>query len=104
MLRGAEKLDSLYQSMDESVPVSIKAIRKKEMIEKIVNALDTLSLRATTSKPSLRFRQSLPNNAYFMNFIRYQSQQDLFSREWKQEFNGDLKRYIAYLSNKYPFL
>jgi predicted aminopeptidase len=104
MLRGSEKLDSLYKSMDENVPVSIKSMRKKEMIQEIVSTLDTLSLRATTSKPSLRFRDELPNNAYFMNFIRYQSQQEVFSREWKNKFDGDLKRYIDYLSKKYPFL
>ena len=104
MLRGAEKLDSLYNTFSESDPVKTKAILKKEAIQDIVNSLDTLSLRATQSKPSLRFQNNLPNNAYFMNFIRYQSQQDIFTREWKTKFNCDLKSYIEYLSERYPFL
>ena len=104
MLRGAEKLDSLYNTFSESDPVKTKAILKKEAIQDIVNSLDTLSLQATQSKPSLRFQNNLPNNAYFMNFIRYQSQQDIFSREWKTKFNCDLKSYIEYLSERYPFL
>lgn len=104
MLKGAEKLDSLYKTMNENDPLEKRSRVKKEMIRKIVESLDTLSLRGTTGKPSMRFREKLPNNAYFLNFIRYQSKQDIFYDEWKQRFNGDLKAYIEYLSEKYPFL
>lgn len=104
MLRGAEKLDSLYKSMEPDDPVDLKSRLKKEMIEKIVQSLDTLSLSRTSPKPSLRYQENLPNNAYFMNFMRYQAKQDLFMEEWKTRFDGDLKAYIEYLSDKYPFL
>jgi predicted aminopeptidase len=103
MLRGAEKLDSLYRTLTDD-PIAVKSKRKKEMIQKIVNSLDTLSLRGKASKPSLRYQEYLPNNAYFMNFMRYQAKQDIFFDEWKNEFNSDLKAYIEYLSDKYPFL
>lgn len=104
MLRGAEKLDSLYNRLDESDPIAIKRRLKSQMIQEIVSTLDTLSLRATQLKPSLRFQGELPNNAYFMNFIRYQSKQDLFDLEWRKRFGGDLRAYIKYLSERYPFL
>ena len=104
MLRGAEKLDSLYNAMDEDDPIEVKSRLKKEMIEKIVLSLDTLSLSRTSPRPSLRYQENLPNNAYFMNFIRYQAKQDVFLEEWKTRFGGDLKAYIEYLSDKYPFL
>jgi len=104
MLRGAEKLDSLYQSMGDAYPVQKKLRLKREMIQRIVDSLDTLSLSVDAPKPSLRFQERLPNNAYFMNFIRYQSKQDIFMQEWKTRFHSDLKAYIEYLSNKYPFL
>jgi len=104
MLHGAEKLDSLYKTFKEDDPVEIKKRRKKEMIREIVDALDTLSLRGSTIKPSARFHEHLPNNAYFMNFMRYQSKQDAFYREWKSRFGGDLRAYIEYLSDEYPFL
>jgi hypothetical protein len=74
------------------------------MIQKIVQSLDTLSFRGSTPKPSLRFRENPPNNAYFLNFIRYQSKQDVFHQEWIEKFDGDLKAYIEYLGEKYPFL
>lgn len=104
MLRGAEKLDSLYSTLDEHDTVEKKTALKRRMIRKIVNALDTLSLSENGSKPSQRYEERLPNNAYFMNFMRYQAKQDLFLEEWKNDFGGDLKAYIAYLSEKYPFL
>lgn len=104
MLRGAEKLDSLYQSIGENTPVSAKARLKKDLIQRIVNTLDTLSFAGNSFKPSQRFQDKLPNNAYFMNFMRYQAKQDLFFSEWREQFDGDLKGYIEYLSEKYPFL
>ncbi len=104
MLRGAEKLDSLYNSLDEDLMTEKKSKLKEEMIRKIVRSLDTLSLRATSSKPSARFSERLPNNAYFMNFIRYQSKQDIFYKEWKGRFHSDLRAYIQHLSSRYPFL
>lgn len=104
MLRGAEKLDSLYRTMKDRDPIQEKMLLKREMIQRIVDSLDTLSLSGDAPKPSLRFQERLPNNAYFMNFMRYQSKQDIFMEEWKTQFHSDLKAYIEYLSRKYPFL
>ena len=104
MLRGAEKLDSLYKTLNDSYSFAKKTSLKKKMIRKIVSSLDTLSLSGSSPKPSLRYQENLPNNAYFMNFIRYQAKQDLFGEEWRNDFDGDLKAYIQHLSDKYPFL
>jgi predicted aminopeptidase len=103
MLRGAKKLDSLYNTMDPTSPIEGKLESKERVIRRIINSLDTLSL-TLTSNPSKRFRNVLPNNAYFMNFRQYQSKQDTFANEWKVKFDGDLRVYISYLSSKYPFL
>jgi hypothetical protein len=77
--------------------------QKAALIGKIVAELDTLSL-STENKPAARFQKALPNNAYFMNFRRYQSKQDVFWKELRNTFHGDLKAYIDALSKKYPFL
>lgn len=103
MLRGTEKLDSLYNSMSENDPLEKRKEQKTELIRVIVESLDTLSLSAD-SKPSARYKYRLPNNAYFMNFRRYQSRQDVFWDEFRDRFKGDLKAYIKYLSEKHPFL
>jgi predicted aminopeptidase len=103
MLRATEKLDSLYNSMRESDSVDQKTEQKKELITAIVASLDTLSL-SDAQKPASRFQKNLPNNAYFMNFRRYQAKQYTFWDEYRKRFNGDLKAYIKFLSEKYPFL
>jgi hypothetical protein len=103
MLRGARKLDSLYATMNESDPLLQKKTLKENLIRKIVVAMDTLSL-ALTKEPSARFKRNLPNNAYFMNYRQYQAKQTEFAEEWRTKFDSDLKAYIAFLSEKYPFL
>ncbi|HEX6223895.1 MAG TPA: aminopeptidase [Chryseolinea sp.] len=103
MLRGATHLDSLYGRMNTSDPIERKRALKETAIRKIVNAMDTLSL-ALTKHPSSRFNQKLPNNAYFMNFRQYQAKQNIFGEEWRTKFGSDLRAYILYLSDKYPFL
>ncbi len=103
MLRGSEKLDSLYNTMNESDPLDVKKEKKKEMIQRIVNSLDTLTL-TQNSNPSARYAKVLPNNAYFMNFRRYQAKQDNFWEEYSLKFHADLKAYVKYLSERYPFL
>jgi predicted aminopeptidase len=104
MLRGTEKLDSLYKSMKPEDSREHKLFLKNEMIQSIVSSLDTLSLSINNAKPSTRYQKSLPNNAYFLNFRRYQAKQDRFWNEYNNQFHGDLKAYIHYLSEKYPFL
>lgn len=103
MLRGAHKLDSVYSTLKETDPLSLKKDRKEKAIRAIVETMDTLSLELT-DRPSERFKGKLPNNAYFMNFRQYQSQQDIFWNEWQTSFDGDLRKYIRHLAERYPFL
>lgn len=103
MLRGAAILDSLYNTFLETDPIDIKSKRKRITIQNVVNAMDTLSL-ALDEKPSLRFKEKLPNNAYFMNFRQYQSKQNNFLNEYNKIFKANLRDYVNYMSEKYPFL
>ncbi|MBK7650287.1 MAG: hypothetical protein IPJ20_05375 [Flammeovirgaceae bacterium] len=70
------------------------------MIQQIMTSADTLSLFRARKSSTNR----IPNNTYFMSYHLYQARQDNFSRELDVEFNGNLKGYIKYLSEKYPFL
>jgi predicted aminopeptidase len=102
MLRGAKYLDSLYSVVTDKTPDEKRQV-KEEAIRRIVVAADTLTLFSNT-KPSARFRKSMPNNAYFMMYIHYQSGQEELRREWQQSFAGDLRAYIRHLSGRYPYL
>ncbi|MEO7989965.1 MAG: aminopeptidase, partial [Chryseolinea sp.] len=96
-------LDSLYATIQVNDPIDQKKSIKKTVIEKIVMSMDTLSL-ALTKQPSTRFKDALPNNAYFMNFRTYQSKQVIFWDDFKVNYKSDLRLYIKLLSEKYPFL
>jgi predicted aminopeptidase len=103
MLRGSMELDSLYKTLNETLPVEEKKKLKEASIRKIVKELDTLSL-SMNQKLSDRFKDRLPNNPYFMNMKRYQSKQENFWDDFRNQFHGDLREYIHYLSRKHPFL
>jgi predicted aminopeptidase len=104
MLRGTVRLDSLYRSMPPGEPLAQKKQAKEAMIRAIVMSMDTLTLTTGKRNSSARFKDRLPNNAYFMNFRRYQSKQDTFWNEYRNRFHEDLKGYIEFLSKEYPFL
>lgn len=102
VLKGTHFLDSLYAVISER-PLEEKTRLKESMIRRIVHTMDTLSLNSGR-KPTRRFRNQLPNNAYFMSYIHYQSGQEELRKEWQEKFNGDLRSYVIYLTAKYPFL
>jgi predicted aminopeptidase len=101
MLRGALALDSLYQTMKASEPIEKKRESKESFIRRIVRSLDTLTLHGT-KKPSARFIDHLPNNAYFMSFRHYESKLSTFRIEMNEKFPGNLKQYVRYLAQKFP--
>lgn len=101
ILRGTQKLDSLYKSFDSNKSFDEKKELKKQMIEKIVKSIDTLSL---FEKRNTKTSNWLPNNTYFMSFHLYQSKQKDFGKELDEKFKGNLKGYIYYLGQKHPFL
>jgi hypothetical protein len=103
MLRGANELDKLYNSFEESYPAEKKLELKNEKITEIVNTLDTLSL-STYDNLTAKFKKTLPNNAYFMSYVLYQSQQYSFNQEFDEKFGNDLIAYIQYLQNRFPSL
>lgn len=100
MLRGTKVLDSVYNSFATATTIETKQQLKEAAIQKIVLALDTLSLKLV-SKPSARFVNRLPNNAYFMSFVQYEAKQNFFETECEAKFKGELKPYLQYLKNKY---
>jgi predicted aminopeptidase len=101
ILRGTHLLDSLYKSFVPTDSVSIKKQKKEALISQIMTSVDTLSL-FTPRKSSNPNR--LPNNTYFMSYHLYQSRQGNFKKELDEDFQGDLKKYVNYLTEKFHFL
>ncbi len=95
LLAGTKLLDSLYKAIENKTE-SEKELQKKKQITEIISALDTVSFH--NSKYKTRFKDAeLPNNAYFLSFVRYDSQKDEMKRELNEQFKGEIKQYLEYL-------
>ncbi|MER0439796.1 aminopeptidase [Emticicia sp. W12TSBA100-4] len=107
LLRGAKKLDSLYKNFDKQMTIQEKKRQKIEMISTIINKSDTLlagefQKRLISRKKWALNDNNLPNNAYFIGYLTYQSKQNQFKDEFVKEYKGNFNNYLTYLKNKYP--
>ena len=107
LLRGAKKLDSLYKNFDKKMTIQEKKRQKIAMISTIINKSDTLlagefQKRLISRKKWALNDNNLPNNAYFIGYLTYQSKQNQFNNEFVKEYKGNFNNYLTYLKQKYP--
>ena len=95
MLIGTHLLDSLYKNIIDSNTI-FKQINKNLMIKAIVRSLDTITFNNPLRYKNL-FKKTLPNNAYFIDFIRYDAQKDEMKNVLLKKFNGNIEEYINFL-------
>ncbi|PWJ36089.1 aminopeptidase [Sediminitomix flava] len=101
IIQSSQSLNQLYESFDSEMNDEEKNNLKQAKIEEIVANLDTVSFH----NPNYRNyfdQEELPNNTFFMGFIRYREKQNEFRKEWEEKFDKDLYKYIAHLKEKYP--
>jgi predicted aminopeptidase len=100
LLKGCDKLDSVYKTFAGTEPENSKLERKSEAIKEIITSLDTVPFN---NKPRYTkiFSKSLPNNAYFLGFKRYDAQKDEMKKELMEKFAGNSKAYLDFLKEKY---
>lgn len=100
-IKSAKVLDSLYSSPSFIQADTIYKMQiKNTYINNIVSAIDTISFYEPRFFKN-RFNERKPNNATFIVFRQYNSMQDVFETEFQKEAQGDLKKYIHFLINKY---
>lgn len=97
ILKGSKKLDSLYLSINDK-PEHKKDTLKTQMISEIIATVDTNDF--FSDKYQHFFDNARPNNAYFMSFMRYHSQEDSLKAIY-QTFDRDLKTMISALKSEY---
>lgn len=101
LLRGANRLDSLYGAPAfKPAPDTEKDTLKTRLIRRIIADLDTVSFSVPDRYGKLRHGR-LPNNAFFIEFRQYNNRQNTYYDEYRTRFDGDLRRYIVYLKEKY---
>ena len=100
VLESAQSLDSLYNSMAD-LPKVKKSKLKEERINQIRSDFDSLNFKSEVYTSF--FKDYVPNNTFFMSYLRYNAQQNVLEAELSR-FNGSLKDYLNYLKSKYPSL
>ena len=101
IVRGANQLDSLYKKFRPSLATSLKDSLKTTKIQHIVQSSDTLLGGLVGKKYPWRGKK-LPNNAFFIGYLTYHSQQNQFNKEFNERFKGNFRAYLSYLKTKYP--
>lgn len=104
ILNSIPLLDSLYNTFNSTHTYHFKKEQKKKVITKIVLGVNRLLLHKHTGY----FRYSLQafeqGNAFFMSFSRYDSQYDVFEKEYTEKYNANLRNYVVHLKSTYPSL
>ncbi|MBP5683607.1 MAG: aminopeptidase [Bacteroidales bacterium] len=94
-LRGAHKLDSLYQSADFiALPDNEKDTLKLAMIQDIINNVDTVNFVRIKPQRIKSSRLKNINNTFFTGYMTYYNRKDSLRMECKQDFNGDFMKHL----------
>ena len=99
--RGTLKLDSLYRTFFANLPSKYKDSLKYALIEKIEQNQDTLYAKLPNLPKHQFNKDDLSNNAYFVSFKTYNSKQNEFELEFKNQFGENFEVYLKYLKRKY---
>jgi predicted aminopeptidase len=104
ILQSIKKLNVLYSSFNVSIQDRDKKLKKRKMITDIVLGVNKLPLHKKKRFFNYSFQAFREGNAFFMSFDRYDSQYEIFEKEFKEKFYSDLKKYLKVMKEKYPSL
>ncbi len=103
ILKSTLRLDSLYQSFSDHAE-DLKKRKKRQLITEIVLGINGLSLHNSKNYFKYALEAFHQGNAFFMTFTRYDSQYELFEKEYTERFGSNLRNYLLYLRKTYPSL
>ncbi|MBL0066265.1 MAG: aminopeptidase [Bacteroidetes bacterium] len=99
MLRGKLFLDSVY-AHSQKMELEERKQLKSVSIDSIVSSLDTLPFFNKERFKDI-YKNQKPNNAYFINFVRYDAMKKKMKMQMDRKFDGDIRKYLTYLKTKY---
>lgn len=101
ILQGAESLDSMYLSSSfKEMEFAEKLGAKYNLIARIMSGIGDLNLNNKKYYLHNFKTDPLPDNTFFMSYLRYRKKQDLFSEELDQKFKNNLREFIVNYSQK----
>lgn len=99
ILNSMKQLDVLYRSFNTGTSIDEKKKLKEKTIVDIVLGVSKLSLFNKTKYYKISKRAITSKNAFFMEFVRYDSQRGYFENELCKERNGDIAAFIKHQKN-----
>ena len=101
-LRGAHKLDSLYQSADFiALPDNEKDTLKHAMIQDIINNVDTVNFVRIKPQRIKSGRLKNINNTFFTSYMTYYNRKDSLRMECQRDFDGDFMKHLDSFKNRW---
>lgn len=97
---GANRLDSLYDTFGHDMNFEIKMAKKSNLIKKWLLNIDTISLSGYSGFKE-RALDDLPNNTFFMSYIRYNSMQNSFEEEYLSYDDISFRNFVDTVLNRY---
>jgi predicted aminopeptidase len=102
VLKSSKQLDSIYKSMPSTFSITQKLKVKNNFISNFKKSFDTIPFQKPYRFAKLIQEDTLMNNTFFLHYVRYRKQQDVFEEEFKHKFNSNFEKYFLYLKKKYP--
>jgi predicted aminopeptidase len=97
ILLASLKLDSLYRSFRDHQPVMEKERKKMAIIYETIAGLEALPLYHKKGYKHYTEDALVIKNAFFMSFRRYDSQYDVFEKEFREQSHSNIRLYIQML-------
>ncbi|MCX6295255.1 MAG: aminopeptidase [Bacteroidetes bacterium] len=104
ILKSISQLDSLYNLLGKGNSEEKTEREKKSLIKEIVIGVYKLPLHKKKNYFNYTMQAFWEGNAFFMGFTRYDSQYEIFNKEFTDHYHSDLKMYLQALKEKYPSL
>lgn len=105
ILKGLSSLQKLYASADFiALDTAQKNLQKNNLIHEILMSADTISFYDKSRFNRVLSPDFTANNTFFLTYMMYREDQNVFEEEFKTKFNSDFKKYLAYLKGRYSSL
>ena len=101
ILKSSERLDSLYSTLSVKDTDEIKKQKKNKLIKEIVLGVNRLPLYKKKNYFNYSLQAFSEKNAFFMAFTRYDSQYEIFDKEYQEVHRSNLHNYFSFLKEKY---
>lgn len=100
ILHEMSRLDSLYKKFNSTTGIVEKKKKKTAIITAIVTGVSQLKLHNKLKYIRISKRAITCKNAFFMEFVRYDSERNKYAVELKNSFDGDIVNFIKHRKSR----